>query len=389
LPARLTVVWRSAKSGLAINPETLREILNSSLYLYISKLTDTNNVTSRSIPKLIADRGYQLGSKKLLAIFKKFLPGTIATIFTGILVNLIVTQLTRQVDEPKPSPPCTKFENCQISKGLCVYGGSASWAPLRKLLEEKLLKTHPDFQLQYQDPFDAKPSSGRGVKMLIEGEIDIGLSSRPLREKSIQVAKDRSITLREIKVARNAVAVIVNPRLKLSGITMSQIKDIYEGRLQNWKELGGPNLAIQPFIRSSTVEGDTKSFFDQGALNKNKKLQKVQNVTDGVRKVSNTPGGIFMGSASLMIRQCTVKIMPVGQKTGEFFSPAKGSSCPYELNREVIREGKYPHAYTNFLFLVYKENDPRSKRCGENLATLLLTPEGQQLVEEAGFVPIQ
>ncbi len=161
---------------LAINPETLREILNSSLYLYISKLTDTNNVTSRSIPKLIADRGYQLGSKKLLAIFKKFLPGTIATIFTGILVNLIVTQLTRQVDEPKLSPPCTKFENCQISKGLCVYGGSASWAPLRKLLEEKLLKTHPDFQLQYQDPFDAKPSSGRGVKMLIEGEIDIGLS---------------------------------------------------------------------------------------------------------------------------------------------------------------------------------------------------------------------
>jgi phosphate transport system substrate-binding protein len=103
-----------------------------------------------------------------------------------------------------------------------------------------------------------------------------------------------------------------------------------------------------------------------------------------------------MASASEVIKQCTVKALPISRDArSAFIPPYQGSSvpgkrCPWQnnqLNYQALRDSKYP--IIRRLFVIIKQNGQVDEQVGEAYAKLLTTDEGQKLIKEAGFVPIR
>ncbi|MEL6383089.1 MAG: PstS family phosphate ABC transporter substrate-binding protein [Cyanobacteria bacterium J06626_18] len=282
--------------------------------------------------------------------------------------------------------------------GLYNYGGSTTMVPIRQMMEPYIQKTRLGFQLRYTNPVGQAPGSGSGIKMLLDGQLAFSESSRPLKPEEYDAAKQRGFELEQIAVAIDGIAIAVNPHLAIEGISIQQLSDIYQGRITNWSEVGGPNLEIQPFSRSPEA-GGTPEFFVENVLDANpldKSVAIVVDTTTGLRKVAMSPGGIYYASAPEVVPQCIVQTLPLAKTDGDpFVSPflpplVNSTNCPEQrnqLNAAAFRAGTYP--LTRQLFVVVKKNGAAEEEAGQAYADILLSPEGQALIEEAGFISIR
>ncbi|MEO1375320.1 MAG: PstS family phosphate ABC transporter substrate-binding protein [Cyanobacteria bacterium J06635_10] len=289
------------------------------------------------------------------------------------------------------------FESVQeVPSGLFSYGGSTTWAPIRKEVDSQLKSTLPKYQLRYTNPTTGNPGSGTGIKMLLKNQLAFSQSSRPVKSKEYQEAQQRGFKLQEIPVAIDGIAIAVNPNLNISGLTLAQIKDIFTGKITNWQEVGGENLVIRPYSRTQAA-GGTVDFFHENLLNNEKfgsNIEFVPNTTVALRKVAKNKGGIYYASAPEIVGQCAIKPLPIG-RTSNFIPPYKNplilpSQCPQkrnQLNTEAFKSGEYP--ITRRLFVVVKMNGQIDEQAGIAYANLLLTNEGQKSISKAGFVRIR
>ncbi|MGD1911285.1 MAG: PstS family phosphate ABC transporter substrate-binding protein [Rivularia sp. (in: cyanobacteria)] len=284
----------------------------------------------------------------------------------------------------------------EIPSGLFSYGGSTTWAPIRKEVDSQIKTTLPKFQLRYTHPITGTPGSGSGIKMLLNNQLAFSQSSRAVKDKEYQQAQQRGFKLQEIPVAIDGIAIAVNPNLKIPGLTLPQLKDIYTGKVTNWQEVGGKNLSVIPYSRTLAA-GGTVDFFHEHILeseNFGSNIEFVVDTTEGLRKVTQNEGGIYYASAPEVVGQCTIKPLPIG-RTSNFIPPYKNpfippSQCPKKrnkLNTEAFKSGKYP--ITRRLFVVVKKNVQIDEKAGVAYADLLLTDEGQKLISKAGFVRIR
>ncbi|BAZ51083.1 periplasmic phosphate-binding protein of phosphate ABC transporter [Nostoc sp. NIES-4103] len=276
------------------------------------------------------------------------------------------------------------------------YGGSTAWAPIRQLVDSQILSARPELQLRYLNPVNSNPSSSSGIRMLLDGQLDFAQSSRPLTNEEKAIAKQRGLTLEQRQVGIDAIAVIVNPSLKIPGLTIKQLQQIYLGEINNWKQLGGPNLAITPLSQrlenADTAIFSTKSDFEKQALNS--QIKYVYSTTEAVRQISKIPGAIYYDSARAVVSQCSVKPLPLGRTSGELIPPYREplvspDQCPRQRNRvntEAIKNGSYP--ITTDLFVIIKQNKEREQKVGEAYTNLLLTDQGQNALEQAGFTGV-
>ena len=160
----------------------------------------------------------------------------------------------RQVDSqlPEQSPQAKTFAQVQsVPEGLFSYGGSTTWAPIRQRVDSAIQTVAPQFRLRYTDPATGAPGSGTGIKMLLNNQLAFSQSSRPLKQEEYNQAQQRGFTLKEIPVAIDGIAVAVNPDLQIPGLTITQLKDIYTGKITNWNQVGGADLPIIPSKWSS------------------------------------------------------------------------------------------------------------------------------------------
>ena len=282
-----------------------------------------------------------------------------------------------------------------VPRGLFSYGGSSTWMPIKTATERKIETAFPKYELRYTEPVTGFPGSGVGLKMLLNNELAFSLSSRSLKEKEYSLAQKEGFTLTEIPVAIDGIAVIVHPDLDIPGLTIDNLRDIYTGKITNWRELGGQNLQIIPL--SKKTEGGTVEFFKDNVLRREKfdnDVKTVKTTTQAVGKVSKNPGAIFYASAPEVIRQCGVKPLPIGRVASKLISPYKEpfvpfSQCPQkrnQLNLKAFKNDEYP--MTRRLFVIVKQNGQIDEQAGLAYAKLLLTQEGQELISSAGFVRI-
>jgi phosphate transport system substrate-binding protein len=281
--------------------------------------------------------------------------------------------------------------------GLFNYGGSTSWAPIRLRVDSAIQAARPEFRLRYVDPVGIAPSSSTGIKMLLDGQLDLAQSSRPILDQEYNQAKQRGFALQQIPVAIDGLAVAVNPNLNIPGLTIDQLKSIYSGKITNWQQLGGPNLTIKPFSRPANSGGTVELFLEdvmQGqAFSAN--VEFVPTTTEALRKLAASPGGIYFASAPEVVPQCTIKPVPIGRQAGEFVPPylepfVPLSQCPgkrNQLNVQAFQSGKYP--MTRNLFVVIKQNNQTEQQAGEAYAKFLQTQQAQELIQHAGFVRIR
>ncbi len=301
-------------------------------------------------------------------------------------------------NEEKSTKPImiTSKEVQKTPQGTFNYGGSTTWASIRKKTNSQISKTSPEFDLRYLSPINSTSGSGAGIRMLLEGELDFAQSSRPIKLAEHLLAHQLGFTLKEYHVAIDAIAIAVHPSLQVSGLTIEQLKKIYLGQITNWKEVDGPDLEIVPFSRREE-EGGTPEFFRHYVMNDQsfgKNVKRVSSTTDGLRQVTDIPGGIYYGSAPQIVPQCKVKALPIANSREEFVAPyvlpgVAPETCPKkrnQMNIEVIKNATYP--ITRYLSVIVKEDGGRAQKVGEAYTRLILTKQMQQLIEEAGFVSI-
>src|SRR5215216_1126599 len=90
--------------------------------------------------------------------------------------------------------------------------------------------------------------SGTGIASLINKTVDIANASRQIKDEEAAEAKSNGVEPVEHIIARDAIAVIVNPENPVSQLTLKQISDIYSGKINNWSEVGGDD---RPIVRLS------------------------------------------------------------------------------------------------------------------------------------------
>jgi phosphate transport system substrate-binding protein len=284
-----------------------------------------------------------------------------------------------------------------LLEGTFNYGGSTTWAPIRKDVDSALESQCPRFILRYTQPPSGKAGSGTGIRMLIDNQLAFSQSSRSVKAEENAEAQQKGFSLKEIPVAIDGIAIAVNHNLNIPGLTVAQLKDIYTGKITNWQQVGGPNLPIKVYSRSEEA-GGTVEFFVENILNKEKfiaNINYVDTTTEAVRKVAANPGGIYYASAPEIVPQCIIKSLPLGRTITQLVPPYQQpvvppSQCPNkrnQLNSQAFRSGDY--AITRNLFVIVKQNGQTDQQAGEAYANWLLTPQSQDLIEKAGFVRIK
>ncbi len=278
-----------------------------------------------------------------------------------------------------------------VPEGSFTYGGSTSWAPLRGAIDPLIQRAAPSFQLNYKDA----NSSSAGIQMLIDGELDFAQSSRPLNSAEKRRSQQAGITLEEIPVAVEAVAIATNTDLSIPGLTLSQLKDIYTGEVTNWNQVGGPNLTIEPASRSE--DGGTVQFFEEDVLAGEDFADNttiLTNTTEALRFVSSTPGAIYFASAPEVVGQCTIAPVAVGTSARELVTPyrlpyVEPTDCPArrnQLNLNAFQSQSYP--LLRPLYVIIRRDGSTAEQAGRAYADMLKTNEGKELLPQVGFVPL-
>lgn len=284
-----------------------------------------------------------------------------------------------------------------VPTGRFLYGGSTSWAPIRLTIDSAIQAARPEFRLRYVEPTNAVPGSATGIRMLINSQLDFAQSSRSLQDSERQHAQAKGFQLAQIPVAIDGLAIAVNPSLNIPGLSIEQLRAIYTGKITNWQEVGGPNLAIKPFSRPVS-DGGTVELFVQEIL-KNQEFASsvgfVSTTTQALRQIASNPGGIYYASAPEVVPQCTIKPLPLKGSSGRWVAPYQEpfvplSQCPNkrnQLNSSAFQSKQYP--ITRNLFVVIKQNGQKEQQAGVAYANFLRSNQGQELIHQSGFVKIR
>lgn len=283
--------------------------------------------------------------------------------------------------------PVTNFSDVDVTPGQFTYGGSTTWAPIRGIIDPQLQQAIPGLQLTYRAPAKQAPGSSTGIQMLLNGELDFAQTSRPLTPAEKQQAQQQGLTLQEIPVALEGVAVVAHPALSVSNVSQPQLRDIYTGRIVNWQELGGPDLPVVPIARDD--QGGTVIFFRQAVLNGEalaSSVRRSSNTTEALRLTGNTPGAIYFASAPEVVGQCTVKPLSIDQQPPYAPPYVDLQNCPNQRNQPNLNgfeSGDYP--LTRKLYVVSNPDQP----IGQAYAALLLSQEGQTALNKVGFAQLR
>jgi phosphate transport system substrate-binding protein len=280
-------------------------------------------------------------------------------------------------------------EVTDVPEGVFFYGGAMASAGIRSQgTLAQITKAQPQFQITYEDPLIIPPDSGAGVQMVIDGTISFAESFRPLKQSEYDLARSRGFKLKQIPVATSAIAFYVNPNLNIPGLSLEQVEQIYSGQITNWKQVGGPDLPIVPISQDPDAKVST-SFLLQGLSGSEKKFGSdvtiVRDTTNAVRKVAQTPGAIGYGAQPLVVNQKTIRPIGLSKRySSDYVSPVTASG---EINKQVILDGSYP--LIRRIFVILREDGEIDELAGRAYVNLLLSREGQALIDKAGYLSIR
>ena len=221
--------------------------------------------------------------------------------------------------------------------------------------------------------------SGTGFSSLISGTCDIAMSSRNIKDKEIALAKQKGINPFEIKVALDGLAVVVNPKNPVSKLTIDQLAQIFTGKINNWKEVGGLDAKI--VILSREVNSGTHVYFKEHVLRKG----------DPNSQEEFAPYALLLSSSQAIADEVANNLSAIGYYGMGYISPkqkpisvAKDEKTEYEAPTiENVVNGKYPISRP---LLLYTNGQPQGLI--KKFVDFCLSTEGQDIVIKTDFVPI-
>jgi phosphate transport system substrate-binding protein len=274
-----------------------------------------------------------------------------------------------------------------VPSGLFNYTGGVTFASLNSgNMIDAISRSHPNFRLLYTEPKQGHPGTTEGIAMLLDSEVSFAQASRPLKDSEYSKAKDRSIELLQIPVFIDGITAYVHRDIPISGLSRDQLQGIFLGKVTNWQQVGGPNLPIVPISQDAKYVSMVNDVLaDQKAQGLGRNVRVVRDVTTAFQKVAATPGGISFATAAEVARQQSVRPLGLARPYSKnYIQTVLGKDL---INYDAIRDGTYP--LTRRLFIVLRRDGSLDEQAGLAYTNLLLSDEGQNLIQEAGFVPLR
>lgn len=279
---------------------------------------------------------------------------------------------------------CTLFAGCstnsvqsQSSDSSTIYlqnKGSDTIVNLALAWAERYQTVRPDVSISVTGG-----GSGTGITSLINGTVDIANASRQITADEIKAAEANGIQPVEHVIARDAIAVIVNPENPVDELTLDQISQIYRGTITNWKEVGGDD---RPIVRlSRETNSGTHVYF----------LEAVVRLGNKNDKALFTPLTLLLPSSEGIITEVRDNPNAIGYDGLGYVTPevkviavSPGGDKPYVLpSIQSVNNQSYPIARDLYM---YSKKD--SSQAVLDYLQWTLSPEAQQIVSDLGFVPI-
>ena len=252
--------------------------------------------------------------------------------------------------------------------------GSDTIVNLALAWAERYQQEHPEVRISVSGG-----GSGTGLAALISKTVDIANASRQIKPEEVKEAEANGVEPQEYVIARDAIAVIVNPENPVKRLTLEQISKIYRDEINNWKELGGED---RPIVRlSRETNSGTHVYFLESVIrlgNKdNKDIFSADTLllpsSEGIiSEVSDNPNAI--GYDGLGYVTSTVKVLAL----------SKDPDGPYVMpSVDTVNDGSYP--ISRDLYMYTGKNPSDAIRAYLEWIT---GAEAQQIVSQLGFVPI-
>lgn len=247
---------------------------------------------------------------------------------------------------------CALLAGCGKPRENITLAGSTAFQPFAEKLADHYMTAHPEASITIQGG-----GSALGIQSALSGAAQIGMADL------VELPKEAA-SLKSLVVARDGIAVVVNPANAVTGLSLDQVRGIFSGKITNWKEVGGPDHAIA--VISREAGSGTRSSFEQiiggVALTENALIQDSNGtIRETVANDAHAVGYLSHGLINEKIKPVSVDGCACGEK-----DIIAGT---YKLVRPV--------------FLVY-----RSEASPACLAFLdyLLSAEAQELLHANGLI---
>lgn len=238
-----------------------------------------------------------------------------------------------------------------------IVTGSTTIQPIAEVAKEGFERAHPGVRILVSGV-----GSSAGIENVIAGTADIGTSSRDLKGDEL----DHGLV--DTPIAYDAIAVIVNPSNPVDGLTKAQVKAIFEGKITNWKDVGGPDMEIGLVNRdeaSGTREAFSKIVLDKERFDPSAViLPGTGQVRSVVAQAPSAIGYISLGFVTPEVKALAIDGV--------------------EPSEEAVVNGRYPISRV-LHFLTRGEPTGLVKQFIE----YVLSPDVQEsVVRDAGFIPV-
>jgi phosphate transport system substrate-binding protein len=248
------------------------------------------------------------------------------------------------------------------ARGKISVTGSTTVLPIAQALAEAYLKLNPDADVQVSGG-----GSGVGVQAAGGKTAEIGMSSRDVKEEE----KAKYPDLRVIPMARDGIVMIAHPSNAVTQLSLAQIKEIYSGKVTNWKDVGGPAQPIVLIGRDAA--SGTREFFNTKIMgNTSTTSSMLEKNSNGAVKSSVSPNPGAIGYVGMGYIDLTVKPINV---------TVNGSGIPPTVSNVVT--GTYPLSRQ-----LYYLTSGDATGLAKDFIAFTLSPAGQAIVESQGFVSI-
>ncbi len=247
--------------------------------------------------------------------------------------------------------------------------GSDTMVILGQRWAEEYMHKNPEAQIQVTGG-----GSGVGISALINGTTDICMSSRAMKAPEKSKLRDRYASSGvEIPVARDGLSVYVNSSNPMNEITLDQLRDVFLGKVTNWKELGGSDARIIVYSRENS--SGTYVFFKDNVLagrDFTPRAQTMPGTASVVNAVLKEKFGIGYGGAAYAKGLKILKI----KKSADAAAVAP--------DKQTVTSGTYPLARPLFFYL-------KGKASGDikTFVDWVLSDEGQAVVTKVGYYPLK
>ena len=243
-----------------------------------------------------------------------------------------------------------------------VIKGSTTVLPIAQAALEAYMKANKDVQISLSGA-----GSGDGIKALIDKTTDIANSSREIKKEEISLAETKGVKPVTHVVAYDALIPVVHPKNKVKNLSIDQLSQIYQGKITNWKEVGGDDLKIVVISRDSS--SGTFESWDHFIMKKAKVTPRAQMMASNgaiVTAIANNRyaiGYLGMGYVNKSVKPLQVN--------GITASIATALSKEYPMSRELY---------------MYTDGDATGDVA--KYIAFVKSAEGQKIVVKEGFVPL-